>query len=479
MSNFMGGTPRQNLILMADSYKYSHREQYPPGTQFVSSYIESRGGSYDTSVFFGLQYFLKEYLSNPITKDNIDEAEALITAHGEPFYREGWEYILEKYDGYLPLEIQAVPEGSVIPTRNVLAQIKNTDANCFWLTSFMETAILQAVWYPTTVATISKEIKKTIFEFLEETADAPEIEVAFKLHDFGYRGVSSQESAGIGGLAHLVNFMGTDTVRALVFGRDYYSEPVAGFSIPASEHSTITSWGGPEMEKAAFSNMIQQYGGQPNPDTGLPKMFACVSDSYNIWDAIKTWKSLEDELVTKGGILVVRPDSGNPVAVATSVVDKLMDEFGYTINSKGYKVLPDYIRVIQGDGVNSNSIREILQELKNRGISASNIAFGMGGALLQQLNRDTLNFAMKCSAIDKGNGWEDVYKQPVGSELKVSKKGRLDLIKIPVSEVINNETDDYLTVPENKNNNSLLQTVWENGELLVDQTFAEIRERAQ
>jgi nicotinamide phosphoribosyltransferase len=141
-----------NLILNVDSYKASHWLQYPPNTQFVYSYIESRGGKYSVTILFGLQMFLKEYLSKPITMEMIDEAETFLNAHGEPFNRKGWEHIVNKHHGILPLEIKAVPEGMIVPTHNVLVTVENTDPECFWLTSYIETALLRAVWYGTTVA---------------------------------------------------------------------------------------------------------------------------------------------------------------------------------------------------------------------------------------------------------------------------------------------------------------------------------------
>ena len=231
----------KSIILNSDSYKYSQAFQYPAGTEYVYSYIESRGGMWDATVFFGLQAFIKEYLINPITQKDIDDAEAIITAHGEPFYREGWEHILKEHGGKLPVVIRAVPEGCIVPTKNVLATIENTDPKCWWLTSFLETAVLRAIWYPTTVATNSYESKKIILEALEKSGDPSLID--FKLHDFGARGVSSMESAGLGGAAHLINFMGTDTITGILYAREYYGAPMAGFSIPASEHSVSASYG--------------------------------------------------------------------------------------------------------------------------------------------------------------------------------------------------------------------------------------------
>ena len=211
-----------SIILNVDSYKASHFKMYAPGTQYVNSYIEARGGRWDYSLFFGLQIFLKEYLSKPITQSDIDEAEEIFGLHGEPFNKAGWQYILEKYKGYLPLSIQAVPEGLVIPTGNVLVQVVNTDPECFWLPSYVETALLRAVWYGTSVATNSYSCKQVIKSCLEKTVDDVAAEISFKLHDFSGRSSKCLESAGIGGCAHLVNFMGTDTVSGLLFAREYY-----------------------------------------------------------------------------------------------------------------------------------------------------------------------------------------------------------------------------------------------------------------
>jgi len=177
-----------NLILNTDSYKASHFLQYPAGTEVVSSYIESRGGQFTQSLFFGLQAFLKEYLSKPVTTADIDEADALFAAHGVPFYRQGWEQIVQQHGGFLPIEIEALPEGMIVPTGTALVQVRNTDPQAFWLTSYLETALLRAVWYPTTVATLSWQVKQAIRQSLETTCENPEAAVPFKLHDFGARG---------------------------------------------------------------------------------------------------------------------------------------------------------------------------------------------------------------------------------------------------------------------------------------------------
>ena len=449
-----------NLILLSDSYKYSHARQYPPDSEYVYSYLESRGGAWPRTVFFGLQYILKKYLEGQvITQEKIDEAESLINSHmGRPlFNKEGFQYILDEHEGKLPVQIKAVPEGSIIPTHNVLMTICNTDPKCFWLPNFLETLLVQC-WYPITVATQSYHLRKLIDNYLELTGDvslAP-----FKLHDFGFRGVSSIESAGIGGAAHLLSFLGTDTVAALTFLRDYYgSENVAGFSIPASEHSTMTSWGR-EHEADAMANMLQSY-----PDG----IIACVSDSYNIFDACsEIWgTTLKDQIMGRNGTLVVRPDSGNPIEIVMSCLEILGEKFGYTINAKGYKVLDPHIRIIQGDGVDSSIIDAILSGMMSEMWSADNIAFGMGGALLQKLNRDTLKFAFKCSAIKRSGTWHDVNKDPVTAAYKKSKAGRFKLIQTSNSLI--------KTVPYYVPGNDLLQTVFENGTITKNQNLTDIR----
>jgi nicotinamide phosphoribosyltransferase len=408
----------KNIILNTDSYKVSMFKQYPAGTTGVYSYIESRGGRYDQTVFFGLQAFIKEYLLDPITQADIDVADEILTAHGEPFNRAGWQYILDQHNGYLPVVIRAVAEGTVVPVKNVLATIENTDPECFWLTTWLETALLRAIWYPTTVATQSKMIKNIITDYLEKSGDPTSI--GFKLHDFGARGVSSLESSGIGGAAHLVNFMGTDNITGILYACEYYNAGVAGFSIPAAEHSTITSWGRADEVKA-YSNMVQQFG-KPGA------LLAVVSDSYDIYEACRMWGTeLKQQVIDSGATVVIRPDSGDPVEVLPKMFNILGETFGYTTNSKGYKVLNN-VRMLWGDGINQLSIRSILGVVVDvNSWSADNLAFGMGGALLQQLDRDTQKFAMKCSAALINGEWVDVFKDPITDRVKASKKGRVTL----------------------------------------------------
>ena len=454
-----------NLILNTDSYKASHFLQYPAGVEVVSSYIEARGGQFKNALFFGLQAFIKETLSKPVTRADIDEAEALFAAHGVPFFRQGWEHIVQQHGGFLPIEIEALPEGSIVPNGNALVQIRNTDPQAYWLTSYLETALLRAVWYPTTVATLSWQVKQTLRQALETTCDNLAAELPFKLHDFGARGVSSHESAALGGMAHLVNFRGTDTVAALLAAKRYYGADMAGFSIPAAEHSTITAWGR-DGEADAYANMLTQFA-QPG------KLLAVVSDSYDIYHAVsELWgKQLRAQVENSGATVVIRPDSGVPEDIVPEVLQRLYAEFGGRVNAKGYKVLNDCVRVIQGDGVDVDSIKVIVQRIQQAGFSTENVAFGMGGGLLQKVNRDTLSFAMKASAIRINGDWRDVYKQPVTDSGKNSKRGRLAVIRD--AGAIKTIREDALSWESN-----LLRPVFRHGELLVDDGFDTVRARS-
>lgn len=459
-----------NRIIDTDSYKASHWLQYPPNTTRAFFYLESRGSDRDwnETVFFGLQYLLKNYFLAPFTQEMVEEAREVITAHGLPFNYEGWTNLIKKHQGKLPLRIRAVAEGTVVPLHNVLMTVETTDDEFAWVGSWFETQLLR-VWYAITVATQSYQIKKDVYKYLSETADDAGAEIAFKVHDFGSRGVSSQETAAIGGAAHLVNFLGTDTMAALLLHRKFYHAEMAGFSIPAAEHSTITSWGR-ENEIEAYRNMLKNFA-KPN------SLVAVVSDSWNIFAAVeKIWgEQLKKEVIDSGATIVIRPDSGEPVEVVSKVAQLLSEKFGFDVNSKGFKVLKN-VRIIQGDGVNQESIKAILERLKSEGFSASNIAFGIGGSLLQKVNRDTLKFAYKCSAIVTTGELREVYKQPITDSGKNSKRGRLDLIKDENGEfqTVKIETKDEIEVQ-----NSQLQTVFENGELLIDENLEAIRARAK
>lgn len=476
MSNF-APTPAQldrfmkSVLFMTDSYKVGMWRQYPPGTAYVESAIEARG-EYD-SMFIGLQGTALAYLTEPVTLEDVEFAREFYTAHGDDFNYDGWRYVVNHCGGILPLKISAVKEGTIVPSKNVLTKIINTDPIVPWATTWVEGTILRGVWYPTEVASTSKRIKDIIKAYLGKSGDLGGLE--YMLHDFGYRGAHVNESSMIGDFGHIANFRGSDTSVGALYAMRYYGAAMkdTSVSINASEHSTITSWGR-ENEIDAFANMIKKFS-KPGA------VFACVSDSYHIYNACKMWGGpiLKPLLESTGGKLIIRPDSGDPIEVLPKMMQILGDLFGFTTNDKGYKVL-NTVGIIWGDGINEHSILSILTHMVDYlGWSANNFAFGMGGALLGAPQRDDNSWAMKCTSVwidsDGTLVQRDVFKDPITASSKKSKKGSLELLY---------NGKDYVTVngldmpPEYDNNDwvSVLETVYENGKLLRFQTLNEIRE---
>ena len=463
-----------NIITKTDSYKIGgHWNMYPNGTQGNFAYFESRlGAEFPFTVFFGLQYILKKNLvGQVVTREKIEQAAKLCKAHfgnNTAFNRKGWEYILEKHNGYLPIRIKSVAEGLKIPTNNVLMTVENTDDNCAWLTNLLE-SVLTHVWYSSTVATLSRNVKETIESYLKSTSENMG-GLNFMLHDFGFRGVSSDESAEIGGAAHLVNFLGTDTVLAIQCIVDYYggNKDYSGiaYSVPATEHSIMTALG-KDGELQIVANLLWEY------PTGILSVVADSYDIYNFVDVI-VGKTFKNEILKRDGVFVVRPDSCDPThptpeSLMVWIMDSLWESFGGLINNKGFKVINPKVRVLWGDGIDRIGIEKILKDVTKAGFSVENIAtFGMGGGLLQKINRDTQRFAFKSSAQKRDGVWHDIQKQPKDTT-KASKKGKLKLI---------NNNGVLQTVSENADGEDVLQVVFENGFLIKEYTFDEVRANA-
>ena len=453
-----------NLLLDTDSYKGSHWLQYPSDLTAMGAYLESRGGEHPETLFFGLQMILADLFSRPVSQADLEEAAEIWQLHGLPFNRQGWQQVIDRHGGWLPLRIRAVAEGSRVPTGHVLLTVESTDPQLAWLVSWVETALLR-LWYPTTVATRSWHLRTVLQAALERSADDPEGELAFRLHDFGSRGVSSHQSAAIGGLAHLIAFRGSDTTAALVAGRRYYDCPMAGFSIPAAEHSTILAWG-QEQEAEAYRTMLDRFA---RPGAVL----AVVSDAYDIWHAVdQLWgEQLRQQVIDSGATVVIRPDSGDPLVIVPELLQRLEARFGSRVNGKGYRVL-EHVRLIQGDGISEASLPLLVEAVLAAGFSVENVAYGMGGGLLQQVNRDTQRFAYKVSWVERSGRIEAVRKCPITDPAKASKAGVLDLIRAGGT---------YRTVVRQTPGiqaDSCLRTVYENGQLLGRCSLDEVRERA-
>ena len=467
-----------SIIGKTDSYKVCHWMMYPEGVRKVYSYWESRGGNFLSVVFFGLQGLIREHLLTPITQEDIDMRVDYFAKHfgsDKLFNKAGWEYILNEHGGKLPVSIKAVPEGMVVPAHNIMMSVENTDDKVPWLTNYLETLLCQ-LWYPCTVATLSREIKKVIMESLVRSSCTPAAQVLFKLHDFGFRGVSSCESAAIGGAAHLINFYGTDTLIAIDYLMEHYGSEVCAFSVPASEHSVACAFT-KEHEPLYIQHMINKF----SKMEGLVA-YSVVGDTWDIRNFchLIAAEGVKKQILEEGtATFVVRPDSGDPRQIVHDVFEILLDEFGHETNAKGFKVLPSGIRVIQGDGVNFYSIIEILNVMIEAKVSTENLVLGCGGKLLQASTRDTQRFAFKASDLTMAPEGEleayhlPISKDPVTDHGKKSKRGRLRLI-----ENANGRLRTIQQGPGSQFPDQLIE-VYRDGELLVNHTLDEVRERVK
>ncbi|MDB4330265.1 nicotinate phosphoribosyltransferase [bacterium] len=454
------------ISMRADVYKYTHFKMLPPKTTQIHSYIEPRGGIFNRVIPAGTQYYLEEYFSRIVTKEDIDYTEKRYNTYrgtqGQ-FDRKMWDRIVEVHGGKLPLEIRAIPEGTPIATSMPLITVINTDPECAALTSFIETLLLK-IWYTTTVATKSHNIKKIMKKFLDETSDNP-MHLLFMLHDFGDRGGSSEETSALGGMSHLINFRGTDTPQALELAYEYYGEENAcmGF-VDAMEHSVVTSWG--KMgEFDSYDNALEQF-----KDAGI---ISIVIDSYNYKEAAAYLASKEKFLKDNNLKCVLRPDSGDPLLVSLDCLQILEKHVKPVSNSKGYKYFENY-GVLYGDGIpDGNAIRKILKVITDEGFAADTMVFGMGGGLIQNCTRDDLGFAMKCSAMTADGKHVMVYKQPLGMPSKNSKKGFLD-----VTTNVKGEFEYVENHMPGEISGSCMETIFKDGEITKRYTLQEIRDRA-
>jgi nicotinamide phosphoribosyltransferase len=400
------------VSVITDSYKASHFMMYPEAKK-MTAYGEFRRGfnkdKEDTRfVFYGIRYIITKYVGVQWTLADVERADDFYKTHNAgfsayPFPKDLFLKFVKENDGYFPVKIEALPEGTVANAHIPVYQI-TAEGEYSRLITFLET-ILTQIWYPSTVATLSRRTHELIKKGFDESVDEESAWLLeSRLHDFGFRGCTCVEQSMIGGASHLLSFSGTDTCSAAYYVQyELNNGKAVATSIPATEHSVMTSW---RNEKAAIKNMIDKFGGDNT-------VFAVVMDSYNYQNALdKVLPSLAERHKKKGGLMVLRPDSGDPVECILQAMASGEKTFGAVTNKKGFKVL-NSVNAIQGDGINYAVVDDILKAVHKAGYSAQNVAFGMGAGLLQKVNRDTMSFATKLNYIMYQDGKERlVMKKP-------------------------------------------------------------------
>lgn len=472
-----------NLLLQTDVYKFGHKDQYPPGTNRVYSYLESRGSKedgLDYTVFFGLQYYLKKYLSNPVTHANVGEYEDVAGHILGPNNINSSQFHDLADLGYIPLKIKAVPEGTVCPLKNVLMTITNTHDDFAWLVNYVET-LLMKLWLPITVASNSYRFRRMFNGFADRTVGNRE-HVPFQMHDFGYRGSGSEESAAIAGAAHLLSFLGTDTTAAVCFLRDYYDAATCdrptGLSVPASEHSVMCAWNDKNEDVQAIENMLDTY------PTGIVSI---VSDTYDLWNTITNYYcgKFKDRILNRDGKVVIRPDSGDPPNILCGNpgadseeerfgVIRLLDRgFGSSLNSSGFRELDPHIGTIYGDAIFYERAQGILSRMAGMGYASNQIVFGSGGLLLNNWSRDTLAMAIKATYCEVNGEPRPIEKTPITDMGKKSKKGLMQLQRYQTELGVSYRTLDCLS--EEDEQHGVLEDVFVDGHIVRTQTLDDIR----
>lgn len=476
-----------------DFYKAGHRQQYPEGTELVVSNLTPRSSKHanveDKSaiVFFGLQYFIKDFLMETWKKGFFD----LPKENAVAWYKKRMDtslgvdsipvdHVEALHDlGYLPIEIKALPEGTFVPVGIPCLTIENTLPEFFWLTNYLETVLSAYLWMPCTSATTGKGYKKLFVEYAKETGAALEF-CDFQGHDFSFRGMSSLQSAVVSGAGHLLSFKGTDTVPSIDFLERYYNadctKELIGCSVPATEHS-VMCMGGEQDELGTFKRLINEI---------YPKgIVSIVSDTWDFWQVIGEYsKELKADILAREGKVVFRPDSGNPTDIICGdpmaepgsiqykgAVEALWDIFGGTTTTAGYKLLDQHVGLIYGDSITYQIAKDILQKLFEKGFAASNIVFGIGSFTYQFNTRDTWGWAMKATyGVVKGEP-RNIFKKPkTDNGSKNSAKGLL----LVTSEL---QLRQEVTPEEFNSSSNMLQPVFRNGVILKQATLEEIRTR--
>ena len=470
--------------LLCDFYKLSHRECYPKGTEVVYSTWTPRTSRIDgitKVVAFGFQGFIKKYLidyfnqyffNQPLESILLDYTRVVKYSLGIENPETSHIEALHKL-GYMPLEIKAVEEGTLVPIRVPMLSVRNTEPEFFWLTNYLETLFSCSLWQPITSATIALEYKKILSQYAEETGNVDF--VPFQGHDFSMRGMSSLESAEVSGAGHLTSFIGTDTIPAINYLENYYfgdaEKYLLGVSIPATEHSVMCAYG-QENEFDLFKKLITEI-----YPSGL---FSVVSDTWDFWQVVGEYlPKLKEEILSRDGKVVIRPDSGVPEDILCGsengvteleqkgLIESLWDIFGGSVNEKGYKELDPHIGAIYGDAITIERCKTICERLKQKGFASTNVVYGIGSYTYQYNTRDTFGFAMKATYVVVNGEERMIFKDPkTDNGVKKSQRGLVAIV----------ESDNGLTCVDNLlqadyellEQEDLMKTIFYNGDMVAN-----------
>lgn len=479
-------------LLLKDGYKVGHKFQYPAGTTLVYSNLtprKSRNPDMDSVVFFGLQYFIKEYLVRQFNEGFFSRPkEEVLKAYRRRIDNYlgkdsiPYDHIADLHDlGYLPIEIKALPEGSLVPMRVPVFTIRNTKPEFFWLTNMLETIVSAITWKPCTSATTAFHYLRNFTRYAKETVGEDRSFIPWQGHDFSFRGMSGVEDALMSGAGHLLSFAGTDTIPAIDFLETYYNadadKELVGGSVPATEHS-VMCMGTQNGEIATFERLITEI-----YPAGIVSI---VSDTWDFWQVITEFlPALKPKILARNGKVVIRPDSGDPVKIIAGdpeapvgspaykgAIECMWETFGGTITEKGYKLLDGHIGLIYGDSITIERQNAILERLKQKGFASYNVVLGIGSFTYEYVTRDNFGFAMKATYGEVNGVGRDIYKDPKTDDgTKKSARGLMQVYRDTATGKL--ALKDQCTWEEEAQGE--LQPVFRDGKLLRDWSLAEIR----
>lgn len=488
-----------NPLLQADAYKFSHMKLYPEGTEYVFETLTPRKNSYfpwnDKMTVFGYELFFhrlqEKYTKEFFELDVKDAVDPVVETVEEVLGKDMAVNAKEKFTalhklGYLPIKVQALPEGSLVPMQVPVLTIENTDPEFYWLPGFLETSLLSDTFVTSTVASTTRQFKVSGYKYgiktgagdvhdlmklieiknivdsgkiLSDVNDSENGDISyldFQFHDFSERGQHGNEAALLSGMAHLTSSRGTDVMQSVSYIRNSYPDKdnLIGASVAATEHSVMQAYGTDQYK--AYKQLIE------NNPTGI---LSVVSDTYDYWEVINdVLPALKDLILSRDGKLVIRPDSLDDVKQGlVDTLNSMWDTFGGTVNEEGYKVLDSHIGVLHGEGVSLDTVDEYFDAIVDAGFSSENIVLGVGAYVYSvQASRDSFGQALKETSVTINGVEKKVFKDPKTNteSFKKSLKGRVKVYKKGLSygvkdnllsTEINDEDNELKTIFDPKN----------------------------